>query len=63
MLEAVIFGLIVEVVFVIYVLKNDEVKVVFEFNGMGDWDSGFFSQEAMGIAALYSYGVWLVITG
>lgn len=43
MLEAFIFGLIVEVVFVLYVLKNDEVKVVFEFNGMGDWDSGFFS--------------------
>lgn len=24
-------------------------------------DSGFFSEEAMGIAALYSYGTWLVI--
>ena len=40
---------------------------MFEFNGLGDWviydtgDSGFFSEEAMGIAALYSYGTGLVI--
>ena len=47
---------------VYYVLKDEEVEIVFQFYGLGDWviydtgDSGFFSEEAMGIAALYSYG-------
>lgn len=60
-------GLVIELCIVYYVLKEEEVKIVFEFNGQGDWviydtgDSGFFSEEAMGIAALYSYGTWLVI--
>lgn len=54
--------LIISVLMVYYVLKDKEVEIVFKFNGMGDWviydtgDSGFFSEEAMGIAALYSYG-------
>nr|ANN03083.1 NADH dehydrogenase subunit 6 [Bison priscus] len=66
-LGAFITGLLMEFSMVYYVLKNKEVEIVFEFNGLGDWviydtgDSGFFSEEAMGIAALYSYGTWLVI--
>nr|AOR40060.1 NADH dehydrogenase subunit 6 [Ovis aries] len=62
-----ITGLLMEFLMVYYVLKDKEVEIVFKFNGMGDWviydtgDSGFFSEEAMGIAALYSYGTWLVI--
>lgn len=60
-------GLLSELLLACYILKDDEADVVFGFNGMGDWvvydtgDSGFFSEEAMGIAALYSYGTWLVI--
>nr|YP_009495698.1 NADH dehydrogenase subunit 6 [Moschiola indica]ASH94742.1 NADH dehydrogenase subunit 6 [Moschiola indica] len=60
-------GVVMELLMVYYVLSEKEVKVVFEFNGLGDWviydagDSGFFSEEAMGIAVLYSYGTWLVI--
>nr|BAN57734.1 NADH dehydrogenase subunit 6 [Ursus arctos] len=66
-LGAFIVGLLSELLIACYVLKDDEVEIVFKFNGMGDWviydtgDSGFFSEEAMGIAALYSYGTWLVI--
>lgn len=62
-----ITGLLIEFCIVYYVLKDEEVEIVFKFNGVGDWviydtgDSGFFSEEAMGIAALYSYGTWLVI--
>nr|AVW85946.1 NADH dehydrogenase subunit 6 [Ailuropoda melanoleuca] len=62
-----IVGLLSELLAVCYILKDDEAEVVFKFNGMGDWviydtgDSGFFSEEAMGIAALYSYGTWLII--
>ena len=59
--------MLIEFLIVCYVLKDKEVEIVFEFNGLGDWvvydtgDSGFFSEEAMGIAALYSYGTCLVI--
>nr|AER54062.1 NADH dehydrogenase subunit 6 [Bos taurus]WEY26366.1 NADH dehydrogenase subunit 6 [Bos indicus] len=66
-LGAFVTGLLMEFFMVYYVLKDKEVEVVFEFNGLGDWviydtgDFGFFSEEAMGIAALYSYGTWLVI--
>nr|QVJ99295.1 NADH dehydrogenase subunit 6 [Bos grunniens] len=66
-LGAFITGLLMKFFMVYYVLKDKEVEIVFEFNGLGDWviydtgDSGFFSEEAMGIAALYSYGTWLVI--
>lgn len=61
-LGAFITGLLIEFFMVYYVLKDKEVEIVFEFNGLGDWviydtgDSGFFSEEAIGIAALYSYG-------
>nr|ARN58889.1 NADH dehydrogenase subunit 6 [Platygonus compressus]ARN58938.1 NADH dehydrogenase subunit 6 [Platygonus compressus]ARN58990.1 NADH dehydrogenase subunit 6 [Platygonus compressus] len=66
-LGAFVTGLMMEFCMVYYVLKEEEVEIVFEFNGLGDWviydtgDSGFFSEEAMGVAALYSYGTWLVI--
>ncbi|YP_009121457.1 NADH dehydrogenase subunit 6 (mitochondrion) [Neophocaena asiaeorientalis] len=62
-----LLGLVVESLVVFCVLGGEKVSFVFEFNGLGDWviydtgDSGFFSEEAMGIAALYSYGTWLVI--
>nr|AUT81017.1 NADH dehydrogenase subunit 6 [Prionailurus planiceps] len=62
-----ITGVLAELLIACYILKEDEVEVVFKFNGAGDWviydtgDSGFFSEEAMGIAALYSYGTWLVV--
>lgn len=52
---------------VFYVLKGEEVVIVFKLNGLGVWviygisDSIFSSEETMGIAALYTYGTWLVI--
>lgn len=59
-----------EILLVISLLKDEKLEIIFEFNGIGDWviydtgDSGFFSKEAVGVAALYSYGTWLVaITG
>ena len=62
-LGAFITGLLMEFLIVYYVLKDEEVEIVFKCdNGLGDrviydtGDSGFFSEEAMGIAALYSYG-------
>nr|YP_009652258.1 NADH dehydrogenase subunit 6 [Pantherina griselda]QDA22117.1 NADH dehydrogenase subunit 6 [Pantherina griselda] len=65
-----LLGLVGELVLVGYLLLEDKdlkFEIVLNFNGEGDWviydtgDSGFFSEEAMGIAALYSYGFWLAI--
>nr|YP_007626028.1 NADH dehydrogenase subunit 6 [Hexaprotodon liberiensis]AEP21206.1 NADH dehydrogenase subunit 6 [Hexaprotodon liberiensis] len=66
-LGAFLLGLVMEFLAVLYVLKEGEVELVFKFSGLGDWvvysmsDFGVFSGEAMGVAALYSYGVWLVV--
>nr|YP_009048729.1 NADH dehydrogenase subunit 6 [Nandinia binotata]AIC36989.1 NADH dehydrogenase subunit 6 [Nandinia binotata] len=66
-LVMLITGVLAELLTACYILQEEEVEIVFQFNGAGDWviydtgDSGFFSEEAMGIAALYSYGYWLVI--
>lgn len=66
-LGSFIVGLVMEVVLVITVFKDDELGFIFEFNNMGDWviydtgDSGMFSKEVVGVAALYSYGTWLVV--
>nr|QIP52562.1 NADH dehydrogenase subunit 6 [Eonycteris spelaea] len=65
-LGSFLLGLVMEVVLVLYVLKED-VELVLEFNDLGDWvvydveDFGFISNEAVGVSALYSYGTWLVI--
>ncbi|YP_008965265.1 NADH dehydrogenase subunit 6 (mitochondrion) [Pteropus alecto] len=66
-LGAFVSGLLMEVLLVLYVLKEGSVGFMFEFSSLGDWviydveDSGFFSKEAVGISSLYSYGTWLVI--
>nr|WDD44856.1 NADH dehydrogenase subunit 6 [Myosorex kihaulei] len=64
-----VLGMVGELLLMVYLSFEEDVKleVVFNFNGQGDWliydtgDSGFFSEEPMSIAALYSYGFWLVI--
>nr|YP_009442831.1 NADH dehydrogenase subunit 6 [Tadarida latouchei]ATP01304.1 NADH dehydrogenase subunit 6 [Tadarida latouchei]QJF46872.1 NADH dehydrogenase subunit 6 [Tadarida latouchei] len=66
-LGSFLVGLVMEIMVIFSVLKDEKLEVVFEFSGMGDWvvydtgDSGFFSKEAVGVAALYSYGAWLVV--
>ena len=69
-------GMLMEIVMVLYVQKDEEVDIVFKFNRMGGlsnlWYWGFwcgflvclfacFSEEALGIAVQYSYDTWLVI--
>lgn len=50
-------------------IDGEELSIIFEFKGQGDWviydtgDSGFFSEEAIGIAVLHSWGTWFVLTG
>lgn len=61
-LGSFIVGLAVEVVLTLYVLVGKELELAYEFNEIGDWavyDTGnldLFSQETVGVAALYSYG-------
>lgn len=62
-LGSFVFGLVMEVVVVLSVLKGEGLSVMLEFSGIGDWviydvgDSGVISKEVAGVAALYSYGV------
>nr|YP_009442675.1 NADH dehydrogenase subunit 6 [Myotis yumanensis]ATO90476.1 NADH dehydrogenase subunit 6 [Myotis yumanensis] len=62
-----VIGLLMEFLLVLYVLVGEKLEVVFEFNEVGDWaiydtsDFGMFTKESMGVAALYSYGSWLVV--
>jgi len=61
-LGSFIVGLAVEVVLTLYVLVGKELELAYEFNEIGDWavydtgDLDLFSQETVGVAALYSYG-------
>nr|YP_009234311.1 NADH dehydrogenase subunit 6 [Myotis muricola]AMB65570.1 NADH dehydrogenase subunit 6 [Myotis muricola] len=66
-LGSFVVGLIMEFMLVLYVLVGEKLEFVFEFNDVGDWavydagDYGMFTKESMGVAALYSYGSWLVV--
>lgn len=56
-----------EFVLVLYILVDGGFGLIFEFNKVGDWvvydaaDLSVLGNEVAGIAALYSYGSWLVI--
>nr|QIP53238.1 NADH dehydrogenase subunit 6 [Scotonycteris bergmansi] len=66
-LGASLLGLIMEVVLIVCVFKEEVVGLVFGFSDLGDWvvygveDFGFVSGEIVGVSALYSYGMWLVV--
>lgn len=66
-LGAFVLGVVIELVLVLYMLKGEGLSVVFDLGGPGDWatydvgGSSFFSEEAAGVAALYSHGAWFVI--
>lgn len=66
-LGAFVLGVVMELVLVLYMLKGEGLSVVFDLGGPGDWatydvgGSSFFSEEAAGVAALYSHGAWFVI--
>nr|YP_009107223.1 NADH dehydrogenase subunit 6 [Myotis davidii]AIT99542.1 NADH dehydrogenase subunit 6 [Myotis davidii] len=66
-LGSFVIGLIMEFMLVTYVLVGEKLEVVLGFNEIGDWavydvsDFGVFTKESMGVAALYSYGNWLVV--
>nr|YP_009589346.1 NADH dehydrogenase subunit 6 [Myotis frater]QBL75919.1 NADH dehydrogenase subunit 6 [Myotis frater] len=66
-LGSFVVGLVMEFLLILYVLVVEKLDVIFEFNEIGDWaiydmgDFGMSAKESMGVAALYSYGNWLVV--
>nr|YP_009442753.1 NADH dehydrogenase subunit 6 [Myotis horsfieldii]ATO90580.1 NADH dehydrogenase subunit 6 [Myotis horsfieldii] len=66
-LGSFIVGLVMEFMLVLYVLVGEKLEMAPGFNNIGDWavhaegDFGVFTEESVGVAALYSYGSWLVV--
>lgn len=69
LLGSLLLGCISEFLFIVYVIVGDSSGLYYalDFDNEGDWvvfdtgDSGIFSEEAVGVTALYSYGSWLVV--
>nr|YP_009424266.1 NADH dehydrogenase subunit 6 [Sundasciurus brookei]ARH02633.1 NADH dehydrogenase subunit 6 [Sundasciurus brookei] len=66
-LGVLLLGLLVELLIVLLSVLYDEVEVVIEFNNMEGWEVfetdelGLMGEDSMGVAALYSYGCWLMV--
>lgn len=69
LLGSLLLGCVCEFLFIAYVIVDDNYGLyhALELDGGGDWvifdtgNSGFFSEEIIGVTALYSYGSWLVV--
>nr|QAB45629.1 NADH dehydrogenase subunit 6 [Dremomys pernyi] len=64
---ALLLGFMMEMLIVLLSVLYDEVEVVIEFNNLEEWvmfdgdELGLIREDSMGVAALYSYGSWLVV--
>lgn len=62
-----VLGVLLEVGLVVFIAMSDEVEVVVSFKNIGDWvifegdDVGLIREDSIGVAALYSYGSWLIV--
>nr|YP_009911472.1 NADH dehydrogenase subunit 6 [Leptosciurus similis]QLD21954.1 NADH dehydrogenase subunit 6 [Leptosciurus similis] len=62
-----LLGVGVELMVVFLTMVLDQVEIVIEFKGMEDWmmfdgdELGLVREDSMGVAALYSYGSWLMV--
>nr|QAB45668.1 NADH dehydrogenase subunit 6 [Dremomys pernyi] len=62
-----LLGFMMEMVIVLLSVLYDEVEVVIEFNNLEEWvmfdgdELGLIREDSMGVAALYSYGSWLMV--
>nr|YP_009424279.1 NADH dehydrogenase subunit 6 [Sundasciurus lowii]ARH02646.1 NADH dehydrogenase subunit 6 [Sundasciurus lowii]QAB46216.1 NADH dehydrogenase subunit 6 [Sundasciurus lowii] len=62
-----LLGLLVELSVMLMSVLYDGVEVVVEFNNMEGWEVfeseelGLMGEDSMGVAALYSYGCWLMV--
>lgn len=59
--------MLLEAGLVMFMALSDEVEVVVSFKNIGDWiifegdEVGLIREDSMGVAALYSYGSWLIV--
>nr|QGH81769.1 NADH dehydrogenase subunit 6 [Lepus europaeus] len=66
-LSMLVLGVLLEAGLVMFMAMSDEVEVVVSFKNMGDWvvfegdEVGLIREDSMGVAALYSYGSWLMV--
>nr|YP_009911459.1 NADH dehydrogenase subunit 6 [Leptosciurus otinus]QLD21941.1 NADH dehydrogenase subunit 6 [Leptosciurus otinus] len=66
-LGVLLLGVGVELMVVLLTMVFDQVEIVIEFKGMEDWmmfegdELGLVREDSMGVAALYSYGSWLMV--
>jgi hypothetical protein len=64
-----VFGLFVELIFLVLLVKNDEVDVLGGVYNTSNWVicSGegveYVNKDVMGVVAGYSYGSWKLING
>lgn len=62
-----VLGVLIEVGLVVYIVMSDGVEIVVDFKNMGDWvvfegdEVGLIREDSIGVAALYSYGSWLMV--
>nr|WAL35493.1 NADH dehydrogenase subunit 6 [Sylvilagus sp. 2 AS-2022] len=62
-----VLGVLLEVGLIVFLMVSDTVEVVVDFKNMGDWvvfegdEVGLIREDSMGVAALYSYGSWLMV--
>nr|YP_009413531.1 NADH dehydrogenase subunit 6 [Dremomys pernyi]AKP94246.1 NADH dehydrogenase subunit 6 [Dremomys pernyi]QAB45654.1 NADH dehydrogenase subunit 6 [Dremomys pernyi]QAB45681.1 NADH dehydrogenase subunit 6 [Dremomys pernyi]QAB45707.1 NADH dehydrogenase subunit 6 [Dremomys pernyi] len=62
-----LLGFMMEMVIVLLSVLYDEMEVVIEFNNLEEWvmfdgdELGLIREDSMGVAALYSYGSWLMV--
>nr|YP_009911498.1 NADH dehydrogenase subunit 6 [Simosciurus stramineus]QLD21980.1 NADH dehydrogenase subunit 6 [Simosciurus stramineus] len=62
-----LLGVGVELMVVFLTMVFDQVEIVVEFKGLEDWmmfdgdELGLMREDSMGVAALYSYGSWLMV--
>nr|QAB46783.1 NADH dehydrogenase subunit 6 [Tamiops maritimus] len=62
-----LLGLLVEMLIILLSVLYDETEVVIEFNNLEEWvmfdgdELGLIREDSMGVAALYSYGSWLMV--
>nr|AKP94181.1 NADH dehydrogenase subunit 6 [Spermophilus dauricus] len=64
---ALLLGFLVEFLVVMFAVLYGEMEIVIEFKDSGNWmvfeesELGLIREDSMGVAAMYSYGSWLMV--
>lgn len=62
-----VLGVLLEAGLIVFLMVGDTVEVVVDFKNIGDWvifegdEVGLIREDSIGVAALYSYGSWLMV--